>query len=145
MTDPTTSVAVPIAVKASAALWALGMGLGIVNLMADPIPGGSVGAMVVGAIIGVAIGAFLIYSIYRGRNWVRILVTVLVGLNTLFLLLDLITGAFGYTWLDLVGGVMSDVSVILLWLAASRQYFGAVKQARRMAAANEPEAPASRD
>lgn len=145
MTDIRAKVAVPITVKASTALWALGMGLGIVNLVVDPIPGGSPGAAVVGAIIGLAIGVFLIYSIYRGRNWVRILLTVLTALGTLLVLFNFVTGAIGYTWLDLIGIVMTDVSVILLWLAPSRQYFGAVKQARPIAAANEPEEPASRE
>jgi len=130
MTDSTTRVSVPITVKASVALLVAGMALSVVTYLAPPNTSQPIAAIVVGGTIGLAIAAFLIYRVYRGRNWVRILLTVLAILGTILLIVDLISGAIGYTWLDLIGVVMSDVSVILLWVAPSRRYFDAVKQAR---------------
>lgn len=136
-------VAVPVTVKAAIGVQIAGA---VVNLstttltsMVDIGPGS-----VVGLIVGVGIAYLILRAIYASRHWVRVLLTVFAALGTLLLLLDLLTRLFGYSWFDLIGIVMVDTAVVLLWLPASRAYFGAVKQARIAAAANEPPSAVSR-
>ena len=144
MTDAPMKVAVPVTVKASVALLVAGQVLSLVTYRTPPISSQPTAVIIVGGIIGLAIFAFLVYNVYRGRNWVRILLSVLASVGTVLVIVDLISGAIGYSWLEFLGQVVSDVSVILLWVAPSRQYFSAMKQARRLAAPNEPNEPASR-
>ncbi|GGP57110.1 hypothetical protein [Saccharothrix coeruleofusca] len=56
-----------------------------------------------------------------GRNWARLVLTVLTGLNLLVLLL-------GASWLGLLTALISVVAVVLLYTPNAKSYFDAVKR-----------------
>ncbi|WP_415855614.1 hypothetical protein [Sinomonas sp. G460-2] len=104
----------------------------------------------VGGFIGLAVQVLLALGIWTGRNWVRILLTVLVGLNVLGSLSGLALGlavrgfvsAPGYlattpyaTMTPLYGvglaiSAVQAVAIILAWLPTSNFFFAMSKAVR---------------
>jgi predicted membrane channel-forming protein YqfA (hemolysin III family) len=77
--------------------------------------------------LGFAIVAFLLYLLFAaklraGRNWARIVLTVLVILNVLSLVTN--KGTMG---VEYVGTVLSVIATILAYLPASNAYIKATK------------------
>ncbi|MGO8885283.1 MAG: hypothetical protein ACLPUO_15130 [Streptosporangiaceae bacterium] len=83
---------------------------------------------VIEALVGVGLWLWMAWANKRGRNWARIVATVLFALNTLGLVLNLarphtIIGTVYSTVLWLIG--LS--AIILLWRKESSPYFAAPK------------------
>lgn len=72
------------------------------------------------AIVFVVIELFVLGKMRSGKNWARIVITVLEVLSILGL-------AAGFSILGAIGAVISVVVIVLLWLPASNEYFRAAK------------------
>jgi hypothetical protein len=135
-----SEIQVPATVKVAIALLFVGSLVNVVSSRLTPT-GLRVGpASVVGLIVGAGMAFLVLWAIYRGYKWVRILLTVLSAIGVVLVFFGLVTRIPGYTVLDLVGVVASDVGVVLLWLVPSRQFFDVMK-ASRLAAAPTDDPP----
>jgi hypothetical protein len=83
----------------------------------------------------VVFGFWIIVAVatWRGRNWARILQTVLLPLQIGLVVFDVLTEPVSYDALDYLLIAMSIAAVILLWTPSSRRYFADVSAERRRA------------
>lgn len=77
----------------------------------------------IAVIIGLAVIAAFLSRILVGRNWARIVVTLLTVLALFSQVADIGTGLYAYTLLDHLVGLPSIAAAILLWLPASMPHF----------------------
>jgi hypothetical protein len=75
--------------------------------------------------IGAAIVLWFASRLLRGRNWARIVLTVLVAIGVFASVLDVLRGLYGFTALTYALNVPNVLAVVLLWLPQSRVWFGA--------------------
>lgn len=78
------------------------------------IKGGLIGMVVVFSIVGAGLYLLVAFNIRKGKNWARILGTVLAALSLLML------GQLGLTMLAIAVGI---AAIVLLYLPASAPYF----------------------
>jgi hypothetical protein len=142
--QPQPPASVLTAVKlmyAGAALSALGLIIGLVTIhslktairKADPSFTASqlhaaealaIGTDVVVGLIGIGLWILLARANRAGKNWARITGTVLFGINTLFLLLDLARPHAGIgVVFDVIVWLVGLGVVIMLWRRESSPYF----------------------
>jgi hypothetical protein len=81
-------------------------------------------AVIIG-IIGIALWLWLARMSRAGRNWARIIGTVLFALYTLSLFPSLLTGAAAGTLFSIVPWVIGLGAVVFLWRRESTEYFNA--------------------
>ena len=87
----------------------------------------SITGVVVVAVIIAALFALFAFKLRAGRNWARIVLTVIGVLA----LLDLIMRAHASTALSYASGILAIVAAVLSYLPRSNAYIAAVKHARR--------------
>jgi hypothetical protein len=80
--------------------------------------------LVVVLAIGIGLWVWMAWANGRGKGWARILSTVFFGLNTLFLLYDLLRPGRSGSALAFValGWVIGLLAIIFLWLRDTTQY-----------------------
>ena len=109
---------------ASAALGLLSFFVGLPALLANPAvsaptgPGiviGSIGGAVIGALLRVVLGLFLL----RGANWSRIVLTIIGAI----VLLGLLATVFAGDLIGLLSGIAVLVAAVLMWLPSARFHF----------------------
>ncbi|MGW4485301.1 hypothetical protein ACWEOE_15865 [Amycolatopsis sp. NPDC004368] len=86
-------------------------------------------ALVIGVVIAVVIALlYLLFAVKlrAGRNWARIVLTVLTALQVLSLL-----RSDGGTWLSYVSAVAAVIGVVFSFLGDSNAYIAAGRQVRR--------------
>ena len=131
MSQPFTTVGVPRVVVASFWIWIASAALGLLSfflglpaLLASPalnaptgagIVIGSVGGALIGALLRVFLGLFLL----RGANWARIVLTVIGGIVLLGLAANIVMGDL----IGLLSGIAVVVAAVLMWLPAARAHF----------------------
>jgi hypothetical protein len=84
-------------------------------------------AVVVSLVITIIIAALFVFFAFKlkaGRNWARIVLTIVAILS----LLSLLIGAGGSSILGIIGDLAAVVGAILSYLPRSNQYIAAVKQ-----------------
>ncbi|WP_026264589.1 hypothetical protein [Arthrobacter sp. 135MFCol5.1] len=81
----------------------------------DDIKGVIAGTLVVFAIIGAGLYLLVAFFVRKGKNWARILGTVLAALSVL--------GLFGVPSFATVGTVLGIAAIVLLYLPAAAPYF----------------------
>ncbi|WP_024817919.1 hypothetical protein [Arthrobacter sp. 31Y] len=87
---------------------------GAADVRFEDVQGFIVGTMVVMAIIGAALYALVALNVRKGRNWARILGTILAAIS-IFMLVPLSLGT--------LAGLMGIAAIVLLYLPASAPYF----------------------
>ncbi|UAJ80273.1 hypothetical protein IT072_04280 [Leifsonia sp. ZF2019] len=131
MSHPFTTVGVPRVVVASFWIWIASAALGLLSffvglpaLLASPalsaptgagIVIGSVGGALIGALLRVFLGLFLL----RGANWARIVLTVIGAIVLVALVAAILTGDL----IGLLSGIAVVVAAVLMWLPAARAHF----------------------
>ncbi|OJX75522.1 hypothetical protein [Leifsonia sp. 71-9] len=131
MSQPFSTVGVPRVVVASFWIWIASAALGLLSffvglpaLLANPAvsaptgPGiviGSIGGAVIGALLRVVLGLFLL----RGANWSRIVLTIIGAI----VLLGLLATVFAGDLLGLLSGIAVVVAAVLMWLPSARLHF----------------------
>jgi hypothetical protein len=136
-------IEVPTTVKAGVALVAVAMGMTIVSNVLTQAANGTAAMAVVSVVIGAGIGAFILYKLYTGRNWMRVLLTVLAVLGTVFVLVTLGSRFAGNNWIETIAVVVQIVGLVLLWLKPSSEYFHVVKYGKPPAWKSDPIVPAT--
>jgi hypothetical protein len=90
-----------------------------------------VGVSVVIGLLGVGLWIWMAMMNKAGRNWARILGTVLFGIDTLFLAYGLArTGAAAGTLVSIVTWLIGLGAVVYLWRRDSTEYFNALRTPR---------------
>ena len=75
---------------------------------------GAVGGVIAG-LLHVLFAVFLL----RGRNWARIVLTVIGALSLIGLVVSTVQGS----WLSAIGAVVTIVAGVLMWLPSANAYF----------------------
>jgi hypothetical protein len=122
----------------------VGMVAFLVRTFAAGVPGAGAGTGAI--VVALLVSAFWILvarATWQGKNWARILQTVLLSAQLALAIFFAITGQLSYDTLDVLVVAMSGVAVILLWIPTARRYFADISAARRLAR-NELPGPASR-
>lgn len=131
MSQPFTTVGVPRVVVASFWIWIASAALGLLSfflglpaLLDSPAvhtatgPGiviGSIASAVIGALLRVFLGLFLL----RGANWSRIVLTIIGVIVLLGLVATILTGDL----IGLLSGIAVIVAAVLMWLPSARSHF----------------------
>jgi hypothetical protein len=79
-------------------------------------------------LVGVALWVWMAWANGRGRNWARIMASVLFALNTLYLVLSVSRAGFSVIFVGL-GWLLGLGAIVLLWRKESSYYF---QQPRKM-------------
>jgi O-antigen/teichoic acid export membrane protein len=143
MSTPVTPTARPATVTAAFWLWIVRSVLSIIaGIVAATVGRGmpqitelsaqeqqvAQGALIAFAVIVIILSlleALFAYFMYRGRNWARIVVTILAALS----LVALITQASASGWLEWVGAALIVVAIILQFTPSANAYFRAARSA----------------
>ena len=88
------------------------------------------GGYSVGSLVGVAVGTLAVYGllrlVYRGINWARLMLAVVIGLGLISSLLSF-TSAYrlhpGATVIDLISTIISIIALFLLFAKQSNSWF----------------------
>jgi hypothetical protein len=83
------------------------------------------GAAIVSGLIGVGLWLWMAYSCKAGKNWARILSTVLFGLNTLSVVGGAVTSGGVSRIYSIVIWLIGLGAIVLLWQRSSTEYFKA--------------------
>lgn len=114
----------PWTVKLAIILVLANVGVGaIISLFTQTIDASDYAFEVIIRILGVLILLAFASRLLVGRNWARIVLTVIVGLEVLAAGFDITARIYAFTPLALAQIVPSVLAVILLWVPASRQHF----------------------
>jgi hypothetical protein len=90
-----------------------------------------VGASVVIGLLGIGLWIWMAMANKAGRNWARVLGTVLFGIDTLFLAYGLArTGAAAGTLFSILTWLIGLGAVVFLWRRDSTDYFNALRTPR---------------
>jgi hypothetical protein len=76
--------------------------------------------------ISLAVLLWFLSRLLRGRNWARIVLTVLVALGAFASVLDVLRGLYGFTPLTYALNVPNVLAVVLLWVPRSWPHFAKV-------------------
>jgi hypothetical protein len=114
----------PWTVKLAIVLVLLNVSVGaIVGTLTSRIDPADLPFEVITRMVAVAILLGFASRLILGRNWARILLTVLVGLVLIASVLDVVGGIHAFTPLALGQNVPDVAGVILLWLPLSWPHF----------------------
>jgi hypothetical protein len=91
----------------------------------DALRAGVIIGAVIWLVLSVGVSVLLAIFIGRGRNWARIVYTILGGLGILFTLLGLVTGGAPalVTVLDVLGAALIAAVIFLIWKKESSAWF----------------------
>ncbi|GAA5151746.1 hypothetical protein GCM10025768_18580 [Microbacterium pseudoresistens] len=84
--------------------------------------GGVLLATAIGLIVLVVIELFILWKMKAGRNWARIVITILE-------ILSLGSAFAGVSTIGIIAIILSIVAVVLMWLPASNEYFRSSRNA----------------
>jgi hypothetical protein len=85
----------------------------------------SIGIAIVIAVVIAGLYALFSFKLKAGRNWARILLTIVAALALLSLVQD-----HGGSWLSYVGEAAAVIAAVLSYFPDSNEYIAAVKAAR---------------
>jgi hypothetical protein len=82
----------------------------------------TIGIIVFVLLVGVALWVWMAWANGRGRNWARIMASVLFALNTIYLALSVSRAGFSVIFVGL-GWLLGLGAIVLLWRKESSYYF----------------------
>jgi hypothetical protein len=104
------------------------------TLTASQVHSAAIATVAIGVVIsaiGIGLWLLMAWANKAGRNWARIVATVLFGLNTFFLLLGFVRArASASIAFSLVVWLIGLGTIVLLWRKESSEYFTAMSPRR---------------